>query len=148
MHPTLDDVAALVRVLRLPIQAPEVWDLRRAFSLQEDYHSELTYLESEKNGIALASKEGMICSVFLFAAGKDGYQQYKGILPFRITFDYDRERIRSVLGQPAASSPAEELTKSWAHGGWDKYILAGCSVHFTYSSKTGAIELVTLEPHD
>jgi hypothetical protein len=140
-----DDIAPLLRVLGQPIQATEVIELRRAFALQPDKASDLTYFESSEVGIALAAKAGKVCSIFLFAQGKDGFQRYRGALPLGITFEWDQKQVRETLGAPTASGSAERITQTLVHGGWDKYSCAECYLHFTYAPGTQRIDLVTLE---
>jgi len=101
------------------------------------------YLRSKADGLLVKlSDEGEILAVFLMSEGKDGFSQFRGGLPARLSFSSTPAEALKALGAPGYSKPAGKVG-SFAHGELLRFDRPRYSVHFQFRSDRGGIELVS-----
>ena len=101
------------------------------------------YLRSEVDGLLIKlSDEGEILAIFLMSEGKDGFSQFRGGLPAKLSFSSTPSEALKALGAPGYSQPAGKVG-SFAHGDLLRFDRPGYSVHFQFRSDRKGIELVS-----
>lgn len=89
-------------ILGKGLGSPEFVALKRYFDLKKGTISgDSHYLHSKRDGIELQIKDDVVHAVHLFAERADDYWQYKGKLPFGLSFDDTRADVEQRLGRPA-----------------------------------------------
>ena len=69
-----------------------------------DQYNDHYYYSFKPYGISLCfASTGTLGSIFLYSEARNGYSQYKGELPFGLTFLLNRQKIESILGLPDIS---------------------------------------------
>lgn len=106
------------------------------------------YWENSRAGISVASDGGVVTAIFLHGFGKDDFAQFSGLLPVGLTFEAGPDEVRHALGTPEDSGGPEKIPGVYHHGGWDRYVLESCIVHFNYRIDDRRVELVTLMPRE
>ena len=84
-------------------ESPDIQDFGHAF-----------FYDYKSKGIALRfDTTDTLTSIFLHPEGSDGYRQYQGRLPFKLSFMLNRNEVESILGKPDESG-GEGIIKYWA----------------------------------
>jgi hypothetical protein len=66
-------------------------------------------------GVELSTDaNGKIVTVWLYAQGADGFQQFEGKLPYGLTWQDTRAEVERKLGLPSESHEGIDEIKSWA----------------------------------
>jgi hypothetical protein len=86
------------------------------------------YYSYKSKGISLNfdTKDTLI-NIFLYAEGVDGFQQYQGVLPFKLSFTKNRKEIEASIGKPEITGGAGVINY------WGDYTSKGFGI--TYNSK-------------
>ena len=101
------------------------------------------YLRSEADGLLIkVSGEGEIMAIFMMSEGKDGFSQFRGELPGKLSFSSTPGDALKALGAPGYSKPAGKVG-SFAHGELLRFDRPGYSVHFQFRGDRKGMELVT-----
>ena len=132
-----------VLLLGRPVEDELLSEAIREFGLVQDGCSEEGYLESESQGLSLLYEAGRICAIFFHSEGKDGFSQFRGRLPYGLTYDSTASDVRERLGKADAARGPHVIWPMLDSNGWDRYEQDGFFVHFTY--KQGVVEMVTLQ---
>lgn len=108
----------LTKLLGKVIDSPEV----REFQQSLDPKAKVKREDGEKMwwskaaGIEIHSEEteDRITAVYLYAEGTDGYRQFKGVLPERLSFDLSRQQVRDLMKvKPGFSDDGKEPYDTW-----------------------------------
>ncbi|MEN2425423.1 hypothetical protein [Chromobacterium vaccinii] len=106
---------------------------------------EESYVEIFEVGVSLVLPDGVIVeTVHLHSQGHEGYIQFGGELPDGLSFDMDRQHVRSLLGEPYAYSDGVEVIILGKKPAWDAYKRNGYHLHVEYSDDRSSIRLITL----
>jgi hypothetical protein len=109
----------------------------------EDGTPAVRYLRSEADGLLIKlSREGEILAIFMMSEGKDGFSQFRGELPGKLSFSSTPGDALKALGAPGYSKPAGKVG-SFAHGELLRFDRPGYSVHFQFRGDRKGMELVT-----
>ena len=101
------------------------------------------YLRSEADGLLVKlSDEGEILALFMMSEGKDGFSQFRGELPAKLSFSSTPGDALRALGAPGYSKPAGKVG-SFAHGEHLRFDRPGYSIHFQFRSDRKGMELVS-----
>lgn len=102
-----------------------------------------SYWELKKAGIALVfNSESKLVALQFYRGGRDGYSEYKGILPDNLVFNDDRSAVHSRIGEPTKSGGGQVVPVIGGVSPWDLFERENHSLHIEYSD-TG-ISLVSL----
>jgi filamentous hemagglutinin len=104
-----------------------------------------TYYEFQQRGVSLLfDLEERLKAIYLYHAGRDGYTQYAGDLPDRITFMDHQDDVLRKLGAPSKAGGGEASLLYEVVPNWIRYDHDGYSVHVELSAADGSVSLVTL----
>jgi hypothetical protein len=96
-------------------------------------------------GVALLTgRDHVIQTVFLYAAGHEGYSGYRGELPLGLTLDLGPGSAAALLGEPAFSAPARQIKYLGHKGPMERYDLPSFSVHLEFAQASGRLLVVSL----
>jgi len=145
-------VTALLAILGKHVLSDEASrELARYPSLRRDSEvvepgdgaPQVRYLRSESDGLLIKlSDEGEILAILLMSEGKDGFSQFRGELPARLSFSSAPGDALRALGAPGYSKPAGRLG-SFAHGELLRFDRPGYSLNFQFKSDNRGIDLVS-----
>jgi hypothetical protein len=87
------------------------------------------YYSFKSEGISLcfSNPDNRLTAIILYSEGADHFRQYKGDLPFGLSFQLTRREVESILGQP------EEFGGNGVIEYWTRYSSKGIGV--TYKGK-------------
>lgn len=86
------------------------------------------YYSFKQKGISLRfDTTEKLTTVFLYSEGADGFRQYQGELPFKLSFLLSRNEIESIMGKPDKSGGKGVINY------WVSYPSKGIGI--TYNSK-------------
>jgi hypothetical protein len=109
----------------------------------QDEETPVQYLRSERDGLLIKlSDDGEILAIFMMGEGKDGFSQYRGALPGRLSFASTPADVLKSLGAPAFSQPPGKVG-SFHYGDLLRYDRPAYSIHFQFRSDRRGIELIT-----
>lgn len=129
---------AMERLARFPNLRME----RQEFGPEEGMPP-LRYLRSERDGVLIkCSSDGDILAIFLMSEGKDGFSQFEGALPGRLSFDSEPEEVLRAFGKPAYRRAPGKIG-SVAVGELLRFDLPDYSVHFQFRPDNEEMDLVT-----
>jgi hypothetical protein len=119
---------------------------RETFKLAEPVDIEgFKYLSALEEGISLSlSKTLEVETVFLYAEGIEGFQQYKHSLPNELSFLSSRTDIRQHLGAPSSSGEASGIGIMAVPFAWDRYDSERGYLHIQYEEGENQIRLLTI----
>jgi len=80
--------------------------------------------------------------VFFHSEGKDGYMQYKGELPFGLSFDDTRESVLNKLGEQSWQRLARDNVRVISDR-WDDLDGVPYQLHITYDKEHGRISIIS-----
>lgn len=106
-----------------------------------DDHKGHAYLNFRESGVSLSyeKRTGSFQSIFLYGNGRDGFSEYRGLLPAGLTFHNTREEVHHKLGEPVRSGPGPEVDTTW-----DLFQSGDHTVHFEFGAD-GQPSLITFE---
>jgi hypothetical protein len=119
--------------------------------IEEDcYYSEddeSSFYECKKNGFEIKFNDNRLAAVFLYGAGKAGFNTYKGEIPLSVKFDWSREKIREKLGSPSKSGHAKAFQNVLPEVVWDRYDYEKFLFHISYETPDClSVDKITLMP--
>lgn len=130
---TLDDVATSTFLLGLN-EKPKMSQIEDRF-----------YMELPVSGLSFdADADRRVRAVFLHSAGKDGYQEYAGLLPECLLFSDSREAVLARLGKPSDSGGGKFIHFFGIAPRWDRFDQDSFFLHVQYANGEKSIELVTI----
>jgi len=101
------------------------------------------YLRSEADGLLIKlSGEGEILAIFMMSEGKDGFSQFRGELPARLSFSSTPSDTLKALGAPGYSKPASKVG-SFTLGELLRFDRPGYSIHFQFRGDRSGVDLVS-----
>ena len=125
-----NDTATLSSMLGKNIRGDEIqkWLSEIGDSPEIDKYDDCFYYSFKQKGVSLRfDTTEALTTVFLYSEGADGFRQYQGELPFKLSFVLSRKEIESFLGKPDKSG-GEGVINYWVN-----YTSKGISL--TYNSK-------------
>ncbi len=137
-------ISGFVQLLQQHFDSDNVTRVIEEYSLERDEVLNSVYWENPDAGLSIKSCNNLVESVFLHAEGKDGFRQFSLESFDGIGFNSTFRNVRERFGHPSQSSMPDTVCDGISHGGWDRYDLDCCSIHFTYWSSNGRVELLTL----
>jgi hypothetical protein len=148
-------MSSLIQLIRRSPDSAEASEILSAYRLVDHVEEPLEagmeaerYLTSLDDGVQIRlDADGLICTIFLFSAGRDGFEQFQGVLPAGLCFDSRPFDVESELGAPSRSHGPDK-TVLGSHGGWMRYDLPAYSLHFSFSASKGTIDFVTIMAAD
>lgn len=124
---------------RYPKLAPQVEDVEPG----DDDMPPVRYLRSRSDGLLVKlSAEGEILAIFLMGEGREGFSQFRGELPAKLTFASKPPEVLKALGAPAYNRPPGKVG-GHEHGELFRFDRPGHSLHFQFRGDRGGIELIT-----
>ncbi|MFZ6707996.1 hypothetical protein [Undibacterium sp. TC9W] len=103
------------------------------------FTDEAMFLGKDKQ--VLGSGPLYFSGIFLYAEGKDNYSQFRGVIPFGISFTDKHEELVSLMGVPTWQRMRND--GSVAADRWDN--VAANQIHISYSANDGQVVLVSLQ---
>jgi hypothetical protein len=140
------------------IQSNEIQSYLSSFSekptISEFDSGEHVFHDLEKNGISLSFIKGTLVHIFYYNFAIDGYSQYKGELPFQLSFDLTRREVESRIGKP--DNTVEGVEDKWFGGAMSvrtRVCYSSKRIGVTYKTTTSEdlnakIAIVTLNNED
>ena len=126
---------ATAALARYPKLAPQVEDV--------EPDDDVRYLRSRSDGLLIKlSADGEILAIFLMGEGREGFSQFRGELPAKLTFASQPPEVLKALGAPAYNRPPGKAG-GFAHGELFRFDRPGHSLHFQFRGDRGGIELIT-----
>lgn len=144
MSTTIPEVVRLLgKNVQDAIKGDFVAALQEAPVLSHD--EDRTYVDLPVSGISLvAIADGTISSVQLYAKGYQNHSEFKGVIPFGLSFKDTQEGVRKSLGQPTLSGGGRVLPVVGKAPSWDRFDEAPISLHLQYAKDGNSIELITI----
>ena len=102
------------------------------------------YVAVRSAGLELSVVDGVVQCVHLYAAGRDGYGQFEGPLPLRLSMGMSQSEVREWLGAPQFEREAMDDEFLGRLGPGDRYDYADFSVAFDYAEESRAISFVQM----
>lgn len=102
-------------------------------------YTNYSYISYQALGFSLMfDKDRIMCALFLYDDGYQGFTRYEGALPLNLDFVMNRSQVQQCLGKPEDTGGDfyEEKTKMY-QGYWDQY--------FLYDGKR---LVITYKPHE
>jgi len=81
-------------------------------------------------------------TVFFYSEGKDEYSQYKGELPFGLSFEDRRENVVHKLGEQSWQRLAQDDERVISDR-WDNLLEVAYRLHVSYYKDTGKISIIS-----
>ncbi|MDR3614364.1 MAG: hypothetical protein P4L53_12445 [Candidatus Obscuribacterales bacterium] len=104
-----------------------------------------SYIEMTELGMSFVFPDGeTVSSVHLYADGRDGYSQFRGVLPFGLSFQKSRSEIRVLLGEPVEADDGGVLPIIGAYNPFDLFLLDDQRIHVEYVNDLTSVSLITL----
>ena len=91
-----------------------------------------------------ADEDKKINTIFVFAAGVQGYQAYPYALPNGLSFDLGREAAIAILGPPTKTGGPVEGVLDGKIFFWDRWDNDAFSLHLRYPEDKNSIAMLTL----
>lgn len=102
-HGGEDSIPTLMSMMGKDIRDDEIqaWMSRVHIVPTIKKENDFTYYQFRPKGMCLSfDVTDKLKSVHLYSEGSDGYRQYKGELPFGLSFQLSRREVESVIGKP------------------------------------------------
>lgn len=136
----------VVNLLHLRLEAAHTLLSQSASTVVASTIEDRQYVEYPEGGLSIvASTGGNIVAIQLYAAGYQGYEQFKGAVPDHIAFSESRDSIRKRLGQPVASGGGGQSECFGEIPQWDLFERNNYRLHIQYTHDGAAISLITLQ---
>ncbi len=104
-----------------------------------------SYIEIAELGMSFVFPDGVTISVVhLYANGRDGHSEFKGLLPFGLSFRNSRAEIRAVLGEPVEADDGGVLPIIGAYNPFDLFVCEDQSVRVEYVNDCASVSLITI----
>lgn len=96
-------------------------------------------------GIDLIIREDYSVKTIHFYSGRSkSAAQFRGDLPFNISFSLSQEETRTIFGNPQALGGGEPSIFSGIVPYWDRYSFELLTLHFQFTESLDGIELITI----
>jgi hypothetical protein len=120
--------------------------LMSSWELEKDEELNYFTIQSFSDGIEFAlNKDKLLHSIFLQSADHEGYEQYRGSIPFGLSFDLSQKDVRNKMGAPTTTGGGSKSTVSRdVIPYWDRYDFPEFSFNVRYKSDKISIEVITI----
>jgi hypothetical protein len=116
----LIELKSLLNLLGRDRRSPEIERFSKTLAEKpkvSEYDSGKTvYYSWKSKGISLAFEASKLRKIYLYAEGTDGFSQYQGELPDKLTFADTREIVEAKLGKPEDSG-GDGIIEFWVSYG-------------------------------
>jgi hypothetical protein len=104
-----------------------------------------SYVEVTELGMSFVLPDGAtVSAVHLYADGRDGYLEFKGLLPFDLSFRKSRSEIRAMLGEPVEADDGGVLPIIGAYNPFDLFVREDQRLRVEYVNDLTSVSLMTI----